>query len=210
MHGLRTGSIVPARFNLRVIKLFRLCHRSLWVSTGGDRDGLSSSTVAPRRCGRIFAGLDVRTYSACFSRSRRRSGHRQPINTASHGDCRLWRRGIDRGRGPHRVAEAKVLKTHSSAAPDAGHARHDHRAARPEFLHIGCIAHPNRVRAWIIARVNTVRLGQVAGINPNPPRRTDRLCKRLSRRGLRGSRALRRDLRFGARRQQRTSHHQAA
>jgi len=95
-------------------------------------------------------------------------------------------------------------KKHSAAAPHACHMRHDHGAARPVFLNIGRVADPNGVRAGIIARINIVGFGLVAGINTKPPRRTGRLRGWLLGRDLRGSRALlRRSLRFGAASKQR-------
>jgi hypothetical protein len=48
------------------------------------------------------------------------------------------------------------------------HAGHDHRTTRPEFLHVGCTADPNRVRAGIIVRIDVVRL--VVGIDAKPRR----------------------------------------
>jgi hypothetical protein len=165
--------------------------------------------VVPFGCGRTVAGLDIRTNSVGLSRSRRRPGHRQRFNAACDGDYHLWRRGLALRRRPHRAAETQALKQHSAAAPHAGHVRHDHRAARPVFLHIGCVAHPNRIGARIVARINTiVRLGLIAGIDSNPPRRTGRTSEGLCGCGLRGLRVPRRRLRFGAR-CQRTRRHQA-
>jgi hypothetical protein len=163
--------------------------------------------AVPYGCGGSVTGLDVHAYRACLSRTRRRSRHRQPFDAACDGDHCLWRCGLDTRRRALRRAQAKALT--SAAAPHTGHVRHDHRAARPKFLHIGCIADPNRIGSRIVARINPVRLGQVAGINPNPPRRTGRLCEWLSSRGLRSSRALWCRLRVGAGCQQRTRRHQA-
>lgn len=78
--------------------------------------------------------------------------------------------------------------------------RHNDGAARPVFLNIGCIAYPNGIRARIIARINTVGLGLGTGINTKPPRRVGWLREGIPGRGcLRGSRELRRCLRFGVR-----------
>jgi hypothetical protein len=41
-----------------------------------------------------------------------------------------------------------------AGAPIATHARHDHGAARPVFLHISCAAVPHRIRAGIITRID--------------------------------------------------------
>ena len=90
-----------------------------------------------------------------------------------------------------------------AAAPDARHARHDHRAARPEFLHVGCVTHPNRIRTGIVARIHIVGLGLVARIDPKPLRRTGWLGERLFGSCLRGARALLCCLGLGTNRQQR-------
>jgi hypothetical protein len=112
------------------------------------------------------------------------------------------------GHRPTRLAQAKVpkvLRKRSAAAPDAGHARHDHGAARPVFLHIGCIAHPNGIRAGIVARINPIGLDLSAGINANPPRRTGGRMQSqvLGRQRLRNLRALLRCLRFSTHCEQR-------
>jgi hypothetical protein len=104
----------------------------------------------------------------------------------------------------------KVLKKCLAAGPDAGHVRHDDRPARTVFLRIGGTTHPNRIRTWIVAGVNILRLGLIAGVNANPPRRAGGAfgwtCGQIVwRQRLRNARALWRGLRFRAGRQQRES-----
>src|SRR5260370_40207088 len=38
--------------------------------------------------------------------------------------------------------------------PETAHAEHDHRAARPEFLHVGCVAFAHRIWARLVAGIN--------------------------------------------------------
>lgn len=58
-----------------------------------------------------------------------------------------------------------------AAAPIAVHAGHDHRAARPVFLHIGCGAVPHRVAAREIVRVDIIRFRLIARIDRHASRR---------------------------------------
>lgn len=109
---------------------------------------------------------------------------------------------------PHLSAPCESAEDRRSltGTPDAAHVGHDHRAARPEFLHIGCVANPHGVRTRKIPRIDAVRFRPVKRINPNPPRRpSNRLRKRLiddRLRCLRGPRPLRRGLRLGSGRKQ--------
>lgn len=145
----------------------------LEAHTGGGRDALSSSqTVTPLSCGRALDDLDVRLYGDSLSRPRGGSGRREPVDAAGDGDRCLRHHRPAAGRRFDRLAQAKVLKKRLAAAPNAGHMRYDYGAARPVFLNIGRIAHPNRIRAGVIARINTVGLGLVTGINSKPPRRS--------------------------------------
>jgi hypothetical protein len=58
-----------------------------------------------------------------------------------------------------------------AAAPIAVHAGHDHRAARPEFLHVGCRAFAHRITAREIARIDTIRFRLAARIDRHASRR---------------------------------------
>jgi len=60
----------------------------------------------------------------------------------------------------------------SALAPEAVHARHDHRAARPKFLDIGRRAVAHRIGTGVIARIDPVGLRLVLRINRYPSRRT--------------------------------------
>jgi hypothetical protein len=80
------------------------------------------------------------------------------------------RTAIHPGSSP-RACFAQKRYGKSAAAPNAGHMRHDHRAAWPVFLNIGRVADPHGVRTRIIARVYTIRLTLGAGVNANSPRR---------------------------------------
>jgi hypothetical protein len=62
-------------------------------------------------------------------------------------------------------------ETALAAAPIAVHARHNHRAARPVFLHVGCRAFPHRIAAREIARIDTIRFRLIARIDRHASRR---------------------------------------
>src|SRR5664279_1589478 len=62
-------------------------------------------------------------------------------------------------------------ETALAAAPIAVHARHNHRAARPVFLHVGCRAFPHRIAAREIARIDTIRFRLIARIDRYASRR---------------------------------------
>ena len=93
----------------------------------------------------------------------------------SHGHHRLWDvrahrlRRIDRRAAQ---AAAHESRTQLAGPPVAAHARRDHRAARPVFLHIGRRAHPHRIRSGVVARVDIgivmvgARIDRHAAIHP--------------------------------------------
>src|ERR1700754_2143977 len=65
------------------------------------------------------------------------------------------------------IFSARVLRATrpSAARPVTAHARHDHRATRPEFLDIGGVTHAHRVRAGVVMRVDAFFL---VGRNAKP------------------------------------------
>jgi hypothetical protein len=88
-----------------------------------------------------------------------------------------------------------------AAAPIAIHAGHDHRAARPIFLHIGCRAIPHRVAARKIVRIDIIRFRLGARIDRHASRQPSNPDLTLGRRGpgwrcLRCPNPGRRGLRF--------------
>lgn len=106
---------------------------------------------------------------------------------------RWWSAPADRRR------EAAKL----TAAPVAAHARHDHRAARPVFLHVGCAAIPHRIAAGIIPGIDAVGSRFVTRIDAQARQRPPDTALRgyLGRQGLRRLRRphpLRRGLRLGS------------
>lgn len=57
---------------------------------------------------------------------------------------------------PAFVARRPLRKPRKLAgAPDAVHARHDHGATWPVFLHVVCDAIPHRIRSWVVVRIDT-------------------------------------------------------
>src|SRR5215471_12676540 len=73
----------------------------------------------------------------------------------------------------------------SAARPVAAHARHDHRTARPKFLHVMRVAHAHCVGTRIVARIDT--FGLVVGRDVKPlrwtvqPARRTRILRRVLR-----------------------------
>src|SRR5260370_42406799 len=67
----------------------------------------------------------------------------------------------------------------SAATPIAAHPRHDHGAARPVFLHVGCSAIPHRIAAGIIPGIDAVGFQFVIRID-------SQACRRPSDTALRG------------------------
>jgi hypothetical protein len=63
------------------------------------------------------------------------------------------------------------LRLLAAAAPHAAHARYNHGAAWPIFRHIGGVAHPHGIRAWIIARIDVIGFGLITRIDTKPARR---------------------------------------
>ena len=91
----------------------------------------------------------------------------------------------------------------STATPVAAHMRHDHRAARPVFLHIGDIALAHCVRAGIVAGIDVFLL--VIGIDPKPRLRPVHFRRRILRSGLGRPRPGGRILRLRAPEEHKTS-----
>ena len=60
--------------------------------------------------------------------------------------------------------------------PEAAHARHDHRAARPVFLHVSRVAFAHRVAAGIIAGIDALGVRFVIRIDAQPRRRPPTRC----------------------------------
>jgi len=88
-----------------------------------------------------------------------------------------------------------------AAAPITTHAGHDHRAARPVFLHIGRRAIPHRVAARKIVRIDIIRFRLGARIDWHTSRQPSNTDLALRRRGpgwrcLRCPNPGRRGLRF--------------
>ena len=121
------------------------------------------------------------------------------ISPTGDGCCRPWSVGAGGRRRADRRREAAKL----TAAPVAAHARHDHRAARPVFLHVGCAAIPHRIAAGIIPGIDAVGSRFVTRIDAQARQRPPDTALRgyLGRQGLRRLRRphpLRRGLRLGS------------
>jgi hypothetical protein len=82
---------------------------------------------------------------------------------APHRGFRAAQQDFTRRRFERRVRLA--------AAPIAVHAGHDHRAAWPVFLNVGCRAIPHRIAAREIARIDTIRFRLVVRIDRHASRR---------------------------------------
>ncbi len=85
-------------------------------------------------------------------------------HSARNRHCAAWQRRTRPRIRSHWRNEAAALGVPKKAdrltalLPMATHAWHDHRTARPEFLHIGGVAHPYRVGSRKIVRIDFVRL----------------------------------------------------
>ena len=72
---------------------------------------------------------------------------------------------------PHFTGRRAGYRQRLAAAPIAVHARHNHRAARPVFLHVGCRAVPHRIASRKIARIDVIRFRLAARIDRHASRR---------------------------------------
>src|SRR5438445_7709097 len=72
------------------------------------------------------------------------------------------------------ITDSRAAGSSSSAlarTPEAVHARHDDRAARPIFKHVGRVAIPHGVAARIIPGIDVLRIRIVVTIDPQACRR---------------------------------------
>ena len=101
------------------------------------------------------------------------SGSASSFTQLAMADHRLaeHRRWWSSDRIDRRVDGTRSRGRTLAGPPEAVHARHDHRAARPVFLDIGRGAIPHRIRAGIVARIDAVGLALIARIDRHAPRR---------------------------------------
>lgn len=110
---------------------------------------------------------------------------------ARSGSCRSHQRCTDGGLPFRFSLDGNAL----AVAPIAVHVGHDHRAARPVFLHIGCCAIPHRIAARKITRIDVIRFCLIARMDRHASRQPSN-PDLIVRRRLRGPNPGRRGLRF--------------
>ena len=141
--------------------------------------------------------------------SRRRSRHGQQLHPTGYGHTRLRSFGASGRRRADRGDAKKQADLDLSAPPITAHAGHDHRATRPEFLHVSCVTLPHGILTGKKPRIDLTRLFLVTRIDAKalewtPGRGLPARLVGCRLRGLRGSRGLRGGLCFGSRREQNT------
>ena len=153
--------------------------RVTWACTGG-RGGIDRHRTGQRQrcCGdhRSDQYLHANSSGRQWQLHGNRMGsvqHHRTQETGPHGSSFMQPAmaiivyGVS-GTGPTGPARPALAL---AAAPGAAHARHDHRAARPVFLHIGCVAYAHGVAARKIPGIDAVGSRLVTRINAQPCRR---------------------------------------
>jgi hypothetical protein len=115
--------------------------------------------------------LRTRTFHGTSARHRQRQEHDQEVDAGfpsrqTRSACAEIMR--EKYSARWRFDQSQLVL---AATPIAVHARHDHRAARPEFLYVGCRAIPHRIAARKIVRIDVIRFRLAARIDRHASRR---------------------------------------